>query len=105
MSAAKSFDVIDSVARGIVVPYGKEGKDLISKLCSVMEIDKQYKLLRRAQRYSVNIFPNILEKLQKQGAIHEAQIGSGVLYLDDRYYSDEFGLSEMPVSDMGVLHI
>lgn len=105
MSAAKSFDVIDSVARGIVVPYGKEGKDLISKLCSVMEIDKQYKLLRRAQRYSVNIFPNILEKLQKQGAIHEAQIGSGVLYLDDRYYSDEFGLSEKPVSDMGVLHI
>ncbi len=103
MSAAKSFEVIETVARGIIVPYGKEGKHLISKLCSVMEIDKQYKLLRRAQRYSVNIFPNVLEKLQKQGAIHEAQIGSGVLYLDDRYYSDEFGLSEIPVKDMDLL--
>ncbi|HAJ57044.1 MAG TPA: CRISPR-associated helicase/endonuclease Cas3 [Candidatus Omnitrophica bacterium] len=105
MSAAKSFDVIESVARGIVVPYGKEGNDLISKLCSVVEIDKQYKLHRRAQLYSVNIFPNILEKLQKQGAIHEAQIGSGILYLDDRYYSDEFGLSESPVKNMGFLNV
>ncbi|MBI4685352.1 MAG: CRISPR-associated helicase Cas3' [Nitrospirae bacterium] len=105
MSAAKSFDVIESVARGIIVPYGKEGKDLIDKLCAVMKIDKQYKLLRRAQRYSVNIFPNVLEKLQKQGAILEAQIGSGVLYLDSRYYSDEFGLSEIPVKDMDLLNV
>jgi len=104
MSAAKSFEVIETVARGIIVPYGKEGKDLISKLCSVMEIDKQYKLLRRAQRYSVNIFPNVLEKLQTQGAIHEAQMGSGVLYLDGRYYSDEFGLSEITVKDMDLLN-
>ncbi len=104
MSAAKSFEVIETVARGIIVPYGKEGNDLISQLCSVMEIDRQYKLLRRAQRYSVNIFPNVLEKLQKQGAIHEAQLGSGVLYLDGRYYSDEFGLSEIPVKDMDLLN-
>jgi len=103
MSAAKSFEVIETVARGIIVPYGDEGKELIGKLCSVMEIDKQYKLLRRAQRYSVNVFPNIFEKLQKQGAIHEAQKGSGILYLDERYYSEEFGLSEKPVKDMGFL--
>lgn len=104
MSAAKSFEVIETVARGIIVPYGKEGKEIINKLCSVMEIDKQYKLLRRAQRYSVNIFPNVFEKLQKQGAIHEGQKGSGVLYLDERYYSDEFGLSERPEKDMGFLN-
>ncbi len=104
MAAAKSFEVIETVVRGIIVPYGKVGKDLISKLCAVMEIDKQYKLLRRAQRYSVNVFPNVLEKLQKQGAIHEAKIGSGVLYLDGRYYSDEFGVSEIPVNDMDFLN-
>jgi len=104
MSAAKSFDVIETVARGIIVPYGDEGKELISKLCSVMEIDKQYKLLRRAQRYSVNVFPNVLEKLYKQEAIHEAQKRSGILYLDERHYSDESGLSESPVGDMGFLN-
>jgi CRISPR-associated endonuclease/helicase Cas3 len=103
MSAAKSFEAIATVARGIVVPYGREGKTLINKLCSTLEIDKQYRLLHHAQRYSVNVFPNVLEKLQKLGAIHEEQEGSGILYLDEQYYSDEFGLSEVPVKDMEIL--
>jgi CRISPR-associated endonuclease/helicase Cas3 len=91
------------VARGIVVPYGEEGKELISKLCSVQELEKQYKLIRRAQRYSVNVFPDVLKRL-KDRAIHEAQKGSEILYLDERYYSDELGLSEVPVRDMGFLN-
>lgn len=104
MSAAKSFDVIETTARGIVVPYGREGKELINKLCSTMEIDKQYKLLRRAQRYSVNVFPNVLKRLQDGRVVREVQKGSGILYLDEQYYSDEFGLSEIPVKDMEFLN-
>jgi len=103
MSAAKSFQTIESIARGIVVPYGEEGKDIICKLCSTQEIEKQYKLIRRAQRYSVNVFPDVLRKLEEQGAINEVQKGSGILYLDERYYSDEFGLSENPINDTGFL--
>ena len=102
MSAAKSFEVIETVARGIVVPYG-EGKEVISKLCSVQELEKQYKLIRRAQRYSVNVFPDVLKRLQDR-AVHEAQKGSEILYLDEQYYSDEFGLSEVPTKDMGFLN-
>mgnify|MGYP001561188403 CR=1 FL=1 len=102
MTAAKSFQAIESITRGIVVPYGKEGKDIISKLCSTHELEKQYKLIRRAQRYSVNVFPDILKRLQEQ-AVHEVQKGSGILYLDERYYSNEFGLSEVPVKDMDFL--
>ena len=102
MSAAKSFEVIETVARGIIVPYDEEGKELISKLCSVQELEKQYKLIRRAQRYSVNVFPDVLNRLREQ-AVREVQKGSGILYLDERYYSDEFGLSETPVKDMGFL--
>ena len=104
MTAAMSFQAIAPVARGIVVPYGEKGKELINKLCSVQELEKQYKLIRQAQRYSVNMFPNVLKKLQGQQAVHEVQKGSGILYLDERYYSDEFGLSEMPVKDMGLLN-
>ncbi|MCK5242521.1 CRISPR-associated helicase Cas3' [bacterium] len=100
MSASKSFAAITSAARGVVVPYG-EGKEIINKLCSVMEIKKQYKLIKRAQRYSVNVFPNILKKLEDQGAIYEAQEESGILCLDERYYSDEFGLNEEAVKEMG----
>jgi len=102
MSAAKSFEVIETVARGIIVPYDEEGKELISKLCSVQELEKQNKLIRRAQRYSVNVFPDVLNRLREQ-AVREVQKGSGILYLDERYYSDEFGLSEKPVKDMGFL--
>jgi len=102
MTAAKSFQAIESVARGIIVPYGEEGKNIINKLCSVQELEKQYKLIRQAQRYSVNVFPDVLKRLQEQ-AVHEVQKGSGILYLDERYYSDEFGLSEAPVKDMGFL--
>ncbi|MBU4268059.1 MAG: CRISPR-associated helicase Cas3' [Acidobacteria bacterium] len=103
-SAAMSFEVIATVARGVVVPYREEGKALIEKLCSETKIEKQYNLLREAQRYSVNVFPNVLEKLQKLGVIREAQEGSGVLYLDEQYYSDEFGLSEVSVQEMGFLN-
>ncbi len=102
MTAAKSFQAIESVARGIIVPYGEEGKNIINKLCSVQELEKQYKLIRQAQRYSVNVFPDVLKRLQEQ-AVHEVQKGSGILCLDERYYSDEFGLSEAPVKDMGFL--
>lgn len=104
MTAAKSFQAIESIARGIVVPYGEKGKELINKLCSVQELEKQYKLIRRAQRYSVNVFPNVLKKLQNQQAIYEVQEGSGILYLDKRYYSDEFGLNETPVKGMDFLN-
>lgn len=103
MTAAKSFRVIESTTHGIIVPYGEEGKELRNKLCSVQELEKQYKLIRRAQRYSVNVFPDVLKRLQDR-AVHEVQKGSEILYLDERYYSDEFGLSEVPVKDMGFLN-
>ncbi len=104
MSAARSFDVIDNVARGIIVQYSGQGKKLVSDLCSAYELEKQYKLLRKAQRYSVNVFPNILTKLLDEQAVYEVQKGSGILYLDERYYSKKFGLSEKPVNDMGFLN-
>ncbi|MBM4055468.1 MAG: CRISPR-associated helicase Cas3' [Planctomycetes bacterium] len=105
MTAAKSFQAIESITRGIVVPYGQEGKEIISKLCSVQELEKQYKLIRQAQRYSVNVFPDVLKRLQeKEKAVYEAQKGSGILCLDEQYYSDEFGLSEKPVRNMDFLN-
>lgn len=103
MTAAKSFQAIESITRGIVVPYGKEGKDIVNEFCSAYELEKQYKLIRKAQRYSVNVFPDVLKRLQGQ-AVHEVQEGSGILYLDEQFYSDEFGLCEKPVKDMGFLN-
>lgn len=99
-SAAKAFRVIDSQTQGVIVPYGQEGKELIVDLCREIEIDKQYSLLKKAQRYSVNLFQHEFEKLVAIGAIHEAQPGLGVFYLDQQFYSESFGWSEEPVNEM-----
>ncbi len=104
MSAAKAFKAIDAPTRGIIVPYGESGKELISDLCAAFEVEKQYKLLRKVQQYTVNVFPRILEQLQKARAVHEIQEGVDILYLDARYYSQEVGLGPMPDGKMEVLY-
>jgi CRISPR-associated endonuclease/helicase Cas3 len=93
-SAAKAFRAIDSPGRGIVVPYDKAGKEIIVELCAAYEVEKQYKLIKKAQRYSVNVYENVFNDLVKRRIIHEAQEGTGIFYLDDQYYSNEFGLSK-----------
>jgi CRISPR-associated endonuclease/helicase Cas3 len=102
MSAARVFQPIDSSARGIVVPYAKEGQRILNALCAVHDVEKQYWLLKEAQRYSVNIFENDWRKLSQ--AIHEVQVGVGIFYLDEQYYSDDYGISEEPVSYMRLLN-
>jgi CRISPR-associated endonuclease/helicase Cas3 len=96
MAAARAFKVIDAATRGIIVPYDKAGRELIADLCAAFEVEKQFKLLRRAQQYTVNVFPYQLEQLQKAGALHAIQEGVDIMYLDTRYYSEEFGLSLSP---------
>ena len=88
-----------------MVPYGQRGREIINKLCSAFELEKQRGLMKKAQRYSVNVFANTFEKLTRQKAIHEAQEGTGVFYLDREYYSDDFGLSKEIVNEMDSLTV
>lgn len=105
MSAARVFKVIDVPTRGIIVAYGDGGRDLVNDLCSAFEVEKQFKLLRQAQQYTVNVFPQDLEKLQKAGAVHAIQKDVDILYLSDaRYYNQSFGLSQTPEGTMEVLN-
>lgn len=104
MSAAKAFRAIDAPTRGIIVQYGKEGQAIVAYLCAAYLPDKEFDMLRRAQQFTVNVFPNALERLTKAEAVREIQEGTGILYLDYRYYSDEFGLSETPVRNMEALN-
>jgi len=91
-SAADAFKALDAPTQGIVIPF-EEGKEIIAGLFSQYAVEKQYELLRRAQRYTVNVFPNVLKKLMEVSAI-KAVPEIGVLTLSDpRYYHPEFGLS------------
>lgn len=104
MSAAKAFKAIDAPTRGIIVQHGKEGRAIVADLCAAYLPDKEFDMLRRAQQFTVNVFPNVLERLEKENAVKEIQEETGILYLDYRYYSDEFGLSETPVRNMEALN-
>ena len=99
-TASKAFRVIDSPTQGIVVPYGDIGKEIVADLCGAFELEKQYKLIKKAQRYSVNLYPEEFKKLADMKVVHEVQEGTGVFHLDGRYYSNKFGWSDEIVNDM-----
>jgi CRISPR-associated endonuclease/helicase Cas3 len=103
MSAAKAFRSIDSPAQGVIVPYGEEGKRVINELCAAFDPTKAFELLRRAQQFSVNVFPNVLRRLQDENAVSEVQEGTGILYLNKQYYDNHTGLSEIPVNKQETL--
>ena len=98
-SAGRAFQAIDAPTRALIVPYG-EGTELIAKLCGEWNPQEMHRTLQKAQRYSVNVFPNVWDKLQKENALHETIEGSGIYYLDERYYNNEFGLSLDETSEM-----
>ena len=91
-SAGRAFQAIDAPTRAVIVPYG-EGAKLIAELCGEWDPKEMHRTLQKAQRYSVNVFPNVWDKLQKENALHETIEGSGIYYLKERHYNDEFGLS------------
>ena len=100
MTAGNAFKAIDAPTQSVIVPYG-QGKELITELCGLakkFDAARYYICLKQAQKFSVNVFPNVWRKLLEQQAVYEIQPGEGVYYLDERYYSKEFGLSSEPVS-------
>lgn len=90
-SAGRAFAAIDAPTRAVIVPYGK-GQELIAELCGAWDAKEMRRTLAQAQRYSVNVFPNVWERLQKAQAVRETLAGSGIYYLDERHYHEAYGL-------------
>ena len=103
MSAAKAFRAIDSPAQGVIVQYGDEGTAVVNELCAAFDPIKAFDLLRRAQQFSVNVFPHVMRRLQDAGAVKEVQEGTGILYLNKQYYDSHTGLSEAAVNKQETL--
>lgn len=99
-TASKIFNVIDSKTRGVIVPYGQEGQQIVNELCSVAEIEKQFKLIKRAQKYSVNLFEDEFKQMIKNQAIHEVQEGAEIFYLNEQYYDKQLGWCNEIVNKM-----
>lgn len=66
-TAAEKFKIIDDKAqRPVLVPYGKRGEELIGLLKSK---GPERWLLRKLQRYTVNVYMGDFTELDKKGAI------------------------------------
>ena len=108
-TAAQAFRVIDAPTRGIIVPY-ENGARIIADLAAAFANEEhplieQVRLLKRAQQYTVNVFPHIIEKLSKQGALQEVQAGAGIYYLDERYYHSDLGVTLEALSEQHYLGV
>lgn len=104
-SAARAFKAIDTSTQGIIVPYNEEGTRIINELCAAFDPGKQFRLIKAAQRYSVNLFPRAIKTLCDKRAIFEVQAGSGILYLQPQFYSPDFGVAAEVVNEMEFLNI
>jgi CRISPR-associated endonuclease/helicase Cas3 len=81
-SAAEAFQIIDDkMQRTILVPYG-EGEKLIGEL---KVLGPERWLLRKLQRYSVNIYTNQFVDLRDRGSIEEVSPGIFVLTCSIEY--------------------
>lgn len=105
-TAANQFKAIKAPTQAVIVPYG-EGKELITELCKVSKdfnAKKYYGLLKQAQKFSVNVFPNVWRNLEKAEAIVEIQ-KEGIYFLKETNYSQAFGLSAEVVADMDFMGV
>jgi CRISPR-associated endonuclease/helicase Cas3 len=104
MTASKAFKVIDAPTRGVVIPFQSEGKALVTALMAA-EYDHEIKpLLRQAQQYTVNVFPDTLIKLDHRRAIFKIASDIEIYCLDGQFYDSQFGLADEPVSQMEFLN-
>jgi CRISPR-associated endonuclease/helicase Cas3 len=104
MTAAKLFKSIDAPTRSVIVRYGDEGRELVGQLCSKFDVEKQYALIKKAQQYSVNLFSYEFEKFVQQNALYRVQKETEIFYLDDKYYSKQYGISMEPINKEEFLH-
>ena len=93
MSAAEAFKAIDAPTEGLLVPWGR-GAKLSTLFNSGASTQEKRELLREAQHYSVNLRQSELNRIRDEGLLHEIE-EIGILELkDERYYSEDFGLSD-----------
>lgn len=94
-TAGSLFEVIADGTVGIIVPYSDSAKELIAKLNSDISPAEQVKLLRGAQKFTVNVYPDLFKTLCENGGVYE--LACGAFALEERYYSAEFGITKEPL--------
>ena len=92
-TAGEAFSLIeDKGGADVVVPYG-ESLELVRRLSETEEREERKYLMRKLQRYVVNLPESILKKMGSDAVSRQE---APVLVLDKRYYSDDTGVRREP---------
>jgi CRISPR-associated endonuclease/helicase Cas3 len=87
-TARQRFHIIEQSA-AVIVPYGC-GEAVIAELNSGdVDIKRKKKLLKSAERYSVNLFDRQIRELDKKNGLH--RLAEDILVLKDGYYDSDIG--------------
>ncbi len=92
-TAAREFKVINSDTQGILVPYNDEARGLLNQLRNTKSPEFRRYLLRRLQRYTVNVFPYMLKELKKRQALEPICENCGIQALYESFYDHRFGVN------------
>jgi len=103
-TAGREFAVIDAPTKSLIVPHGREGREIIATLCSDLPAGEFKRVLRDAQKFSINVFPNAWDELLRAGCVYEIP-QTGVFCLDEQYYDLEFGLATEKVAEADFLMV
>jgi CRISPR-associated helicase Cas3/CRISPR-associated endonuclease Cas3-HD len=91
-TAAEHFQVIDSPTTAVLVPYGEEGKEIIAHLNGDISFAELSNLIRRAQRYTVNLYKHELDQLAKNDGLMPLVDGK-IHALVETAYDLEYGVN------------
>jgi len=93
-TATQAFKVIDSPTKTVIVPYGKEGTNIITELNNDLHPEQLNAMLRKAQQFSVNLFEYEMEKLDRARALYFTPLG--ICCLRTEHYWPDIGVSIEP---------
>jgi len=84
------FRMIDDVMEPVIIPYNDDAREIIHTL-RYTEFPRNF--LRRAQRYTVNVYPKSLAALIRKGAVEKVKDRFNVL-INDHIYRQDIGLDD-----------
>ena len=93
-TAGEAFRVIPENTVSVIVPYG-EGRQLLARLLAGGGTGEMIMLLRKLQRYTVNLYETAYRALLQQGGLCFYP-EYGVTVLREAYYSGETGVTAAP---------
>ena len=93
-TATELFSPIAKMDSVSVIVYYKDSKEIIQRLYAETDLEEKRKLLRKLQRYSVNMMKSSTKfrKLIEQSAIEESFFEGSLIVLTESYYNTYTGI-------------